>query len=109
MEKVEVTQVYWKFHVSTLAKKLFERKILVHIKEYSLLVEKLHDILRVFPDTNLSFYLVMNALEYPGFAAKIWRDWYYCFLHTLVTGYSSRIHFGVPYCQVWKQELHLKH
>lgn len=66
MEKVEVTEVYWKFHVRTLAKKLFERrKSLVHIKEYSLLVEKLHDVLRIFPDTNLSFYLAMNGLEYP--------------------------------------------
>lgn len=48
-----------------LAKRLFERIILVQLKEYPLLVEKLHHVFRVFPATKTFSYVVMNGLEYP--------------------------------------------
>lgn len=73
MAKVELTEVYRKFHVRTLAKKLLERRIiLVQIKKYSVLVEKLHHLFKVFPDTELLFLPNREWIRIPiVFAAKV--------------------------------------
>lgn len=54
------------FTLGQLAKRLFKRRvILVQLKEYTMLVKKLHHVFRVFSSCKNSSYLVMNGLEHP--------------------------------------------
>lgn len=104
LEKVDITEVYWKFHVTTPAKKLFERRII--------LVQKMsiHFWLK-----NCIMYLGFFQIQIPllchewlripiMFVAKIWRDiseetdLNYSDFYTLEL-HSSKVFFGIPYCQ----------